>query len=107
MEPPASRSGRFVYKFASSQQAFHPPDMHVIGEAEEGEAAQKLAAELQPRVRLPDVKMPGSDRARSGRIPVPNVLCGVSGYMDKNIRDEQRLAGIRRAASADPSIPGE
>ncbi|HET9913221.1 MAG TPA: response regulator transcription factor, partial [Anaerolineales bacterium] len=38
-------------------------DMRVIGEAEDGDTAKKMVAELQPRVLLLDLKMPGLSSA--------------------------------------------
>src|SRR5512143_632923 len=96
------------------------PDLRVIGEAEDGDAAQNLVAELQPRVLLLDLKMPGLSSAEVEkwvRNNFPNVItlvltahdrdaylsqmleAGVSGYMDKNTRGEQLIAAIRRAVS--------
>lgn len=37
------------------------PDMSVVGEAEDGEAAVRRAAELRPNVVLMDIEMPGMD----------------------------------------------
>ena len=37
------------------------PDIEVVGEAEDGEAAVELAATLDPDVVLMDVRMPGMD----------------------------------------------
>jgi DNA-binding NarL/FixJ family response regulator len=98
------------------------PDLRVIGEAEDGDAAQKLVAELQPRVLLLDLKMPGLSSAEIEkwvRSNFPNVItlvltahdrdaylsqmldAGVSAYMDKNTRGEQLIAAIRRAVSGE------
>jgi DNA-binding NarL/FixJ family response regulator len=97
-------------------------DMRVIGEAENGDAAKKLVAELQPRVLLLDLKMPGLSSAEVEkwvRSHFPNIVtlvltshdrdaylsqmldAGVSGYMDKNTRGEQLIAAIRRAVSGE------
>jgi DNA-binding NarL/FixJ family response regulator len=98
------------------------PDMRVIGEAEDGDAAQKLVAKLQPRVLLLDLKMPGLSSAELEkwvRSNFPNIVtlvltahdrdtylsqmldAGVAGYMDKNTRSEQLIAAIRRAVSGE------
>jgi DNA-binding NarL/FixJ family response regulator len=37
------------------------PDLEIVGEAEDGEAALKLYADLQPGIVLMDVRMPGMD----------------------------------------------
>ena len=41
------------------------PDLTVVGEAADGEAAVAAVAELQPDVVLMDIRMPGARRARS------------------------------------------
>jgi two-component system nitrate/nitrite response regulator NarL len=97
-------------------------DMRVIGEAEDGDTAQKMVAELQPRVLLLDLKMPGLSSAELEkwvRGNFPNIVtlvltahdrdtylsqmldAGVSGYMDKNTRGEQLIGAIRRAVSGE------
>ena len=98
------------------------PDMQIIGEAEDGDIAQRLVAELQPRVLLLDLKMPGLSSAelekwvRSNHPDIVTLVltshdrdaylsamidAGVSGYMDKNARGDQLIAAIRRAASGE------
>lgn len=104
------------------------PDISVIGEAEDGNTAQKLVAELRPRVLLLDLKMPGLSSAELEkwvRNNFPDIVtlvltshdrdvylsqmfdAGVSGYMDKNTRGEQLIAAIRRAASGEMLFSGE
>lgn len=104
------------------------PDLRVIGEAEDGDAAQKLVAELQPRVLILDLKMPGLSSAELEkwvRSNFPNTItliltahdrdiylsqmldAGVSGYMDKNTRGEQLIAAIRRAVSGEMLFSSE
>lgn len=104
------------------------PDLRVIGEAEDGDAAQRLVAELQPQVLLLDLKMPGLSSAeleRWVRSHFPETItlvltahdrdiylsqmleAGVSGYMDKNTRGEQLIAAIRRAASGEMLLSSE
>ncbi|HEX2993464.1 MAG TPA: response regulator transcription factor [Anaerolineales bacterium] len=104
------------------------PDLRVIGEAEDGDTAQKLVAELQPRVLLLDLKMPGLSSAQVEkwvRSNFPDVVtlvltahdrdvylsqmleAGVSGYMDKNTRGEQLIAAIRRAVNGEMLFSGE
>ncbi|HMB21356.1 MAG: response regulator, partial [Chloroflexota bacterium] len=103
-------------------------DLRVIGEAEDGDAAQKLVAELQPRVLLLDLKMPGLSSAQVEkwvRSNFPDIVtlvltahdrdvylsqmleAGVSGYMDKNTRGEQLIAAIRRAVNGEMLFSGE
>ncbi|MEV6972742.1 response regulator transcription factor [Kitasatospora sp. NPDC093806] len=43
------------------------PDIEVVGEADEGEAAVRLAAELRPDVVLMDIRMPGTDGLEATR----------------------------------------
>lgn len=104
------------------------PDIRVIGEAEDGDVAQKLVAELQPQVLLLDLKMPGLSSAEVEkwvRSHFPNTItlvltshdrdiylsqmldAGVSGYMDKNTRAEQLIAAIRRAVSGEMLFSSE
>jgi DNA-binding NarL/FixJ family response regulator len=104
------------------------PDMRVIGEAEDGDAAKKLVAELQPQVLLLDLKMPGLSSAEVEkwvRSHFPNIVtlvltahdrdvylsqmldAGVSGYMDKSTRGEQLIAAIRRAVSGEMLFSSE
>jgi len=104
------------------------PDLRVIGEAEDGDMARKLVAELQPRVLLLDLKMPGLSSAEVEkwvRSHFPNIVtlvltahdrdaylsqmldAGVSGYMDKNTRGEQLIAAIRRAVRGEMLFSSE
>ncbi len=104
------------------------PDMHVIGEAEDGDTAQKLVAELQPQVLLLDLKMPGLSSAELEkwvRNNFPNTItlvltahdrdnylsqmldAGVAGYMDKKTRGEQLIAAIRRAVNGEMLFSSE
>src|SRR5512147_817931 len=97
-------------------------DLRVIGEAEDGDTAQKLVAELQPRVLILDLKMPGLSSAtleKWVRSNFPNTItlvltahdrdvylsqmldAGVSGYMDKQTRGEQLIAAVRRAVNGE------
>jgi DNA-binding NarL/FixJ family response regulator len=97
-------------------------DMRVIGEAEDGDTAQRMIAENQPQVLLLDLKMPGLSSAELEkwvRVHYPEIItlvltahdrdaylsqmleAGVSGYMDKNARGEQLIAAIRRAVSGE------
>lgn len=94
------------------------PDIKVIGEAPDGEAAQSMVADLQPDVLLLDLKMPGTPsyqvekwvRERYPQI-VTLILtahdrdfylasmmeAGAAGYLSKSDRAEKLIAAIRRA----------
>ncbi len=58
------------------------PDIELVGEAADGDAAQQLIAQLKPRVAVLDLVMPGAAPAD----------------IDKNERGEALLAAIRKAA---------
>lgn len=97
-------------------------DLHVIGEADNGEAAVALARELSPDIVLMDIRMPGTDGIEAtGRITSASddvrviilttfelddyvyeaVRAGASGFLLKRTRPEDLLAGIRTVASGD------
>ncbi|MER7794614.1 response regulator transcription factor [Streptomyces sp. NPDC097640] len=100
-------------------------DMALVGEAENGSAAVRLCAELQPDVVLMDVRMPGLDGieatrrivASGGRTRVlilttfdldeyahAGLRAGASGFLVKDARPEELLAGIRAVASGDAVV---
>jgi len=95
------------------------PDLELVGEAADGDAAQRLIAQLQPRVAVLDLVMPGASPAAimlwaAQYHPETAVLvltahdrdyylsrmlnAGAVGYLDKNARGEALLDAIRRAA---------
>lgn len=95
------------------------PDMYVIGEIENSEEAQRLLAELRPKIVLLDLVMPGFSPAgfeRWARENYPATItlvltahdrdaylasmidAGAAGYLDKKLRGEQLIDAIRRAA---------
>ena len=99
--------------------------MALVGEAETGSAAVRLCAELQPDVVLMDVRMPGLDGieathrivASGGRTRVlilttfdldeyahAGLRAGASGFLVKDARPEELLAGIRAVASGDAVV---
>jgi DNA-binding NarL/FixJ family response regulator len=98
------------------------PDIEVVGEAGDGAEAVTAAARLRPDVVLMDVRMPGTDGiTATGRIAVadgsPRVLVlttfdqdeyvfdalasGASGFLLKDARPEDLIAGIRSVAAGD------
>ncbi len=95
------------------------PDIELVGEAADGDAAQRLIAQLRPRVAVLDLVMPGASPAditlwAAQSHPETAVLvltahdrdyylsqmldAGAAGYLDKNERGEALLDAIRRAA---------
>jgi len=94
------------------------PDIEVIGEAEDGETARQVVADLQPDVLLLDLKMPGIpsyEVEKWVRQRYPQIVtliltahdrdfylasmmeAGASGYLSKSERAEKLVAAIRRA----------
>ncbi|MFD8420697.1 response regulator [Streptomyces sp. NPDC059466] len=101
------------------------PDTEVAGEAAHGAEAVRKAAELRPDVVLMDVRMPGMDGieatrriiATGGRSRVlvlttfdldeyahAALRAGASGFLLKDARPEELLAGIRAVAAGDAVI---
>ncbi|WP_409185419.1 response regulator [Amycolatopsis sp. VS8301801F10] len=107
------------------------PDLEVVGECGDGQAAVKLARELEPDVVVMDVRMPvldgitatgllaGADVARPVKVLVvtnfnldENVYqalrAGAAGFLLKDAPPEQLLHGIRTVASGaallDPEV---
>jgi DNA-binding NarL/FixJ family response regulator len=97
-------------------------DMEVVGEAADGGQAIAQTASLSPDVVLMDIRMPGTDgieatRRIAAQQPDVRVLilttfdldeyafnglrAGASGFLLKNVRTEELLAGIRAVASGD------
>ena len=95
------------------------PDMLVVGEAQDGNEAQKLMAELRPDVLLLDLKMPGlsafeiHEWARAHYPKTVTIIltahdrdfylagmmeAGTAGFLTKSERAEDLITGIRRAA---------
>lgn len=104
------------------------PGMTVLGEASRGSEAVRMAASLNPDVVLMDVRMPGMDGieatrrilAAGGRSRIlilttfdldeyahGALRAGASGFLLKDARPEELLAGIRAVATGDAVIaPG-
>ncbi|PBC75481.1 LuxR family two component transcriptional regulator [Streptomyces sp. TLI_235] len=101
------------------------PDTAVVGEAGHGAEAVRLAAELRPDVVLMDIRMPGMDGIEATRLIVAaggrsRVLvlttfdldeyahaalrAGASGFLLKDARPEELLAGIRAVAEGDAVV---
>ncbi|MET8168150.1 response regulator transcription factor [Streptomyces sp. NPDC005329] len=101
------------------------PETDVVGEAAHGAEAVRKTAELRPDVVLMDVRMPGMDGieatrrivAAGGRSHVlvlttfdldeyvhAALRAGASGFLLKDARPEELLAGIRAVASGDAVI---
>ncbi|MFE2508213.1 response regulator [Streptomyces naganishii] len=101
------------------------PETEVVGEAAHGAQAVRMAAEMRPDVVLMDVRMPGMDGIEATRRIVAagersRVLvlttfdldeyvhaalrAGASGFLLKDARPEELLAGIRAVAVGDAVI---
>ena len=101
------------------------PGMSVVGEADNGAQAVRLAADLRPDVVLMDVRMPGVDGieatrrivAAGGRTRVlilttfdldeyayAGLRAGASGFLLKDARPEELLAGIQAVATGDAVV---
>lgn len=95
------------------------PDIEIVGEAENGDEVQTLVAQVQPRILLLDLKMPGPHPAEIEkwvRTNYPNTVtlvltahdrdsyltkmidAGAAGLIDKSESGERLLGAIRRAA---------
>jgi DNA-binding NarL/FixJ family response regulator len=99
------------------------PDLHVVGEAVDGNDAVAKVAELAPDVVLMDVRMPGLDGIAATRRVLAQPGCtarvvmlttfdmdeyvyeslraGASGFLLKDIRAELLVAGIRAVNSGE------
>ena len=106
------------------------PDIAVVGEAADGDAAVRQAQRLRPDVVLMDVRMPGSDgleatrQLMAGEVAPPRIVIlttfdldeyvyaairsGACGFLLKDVTPEQLVAAVRSVAVGDallaPSI---
>lgn len=99
------------------------PDLHVVGEASDGEQVSALVADLRPDVVLMDVRMPGIDGIAATRALLADPSCearvvmlttfdmdeyvyqaleaGASGFLLKDVQPELLVAGIRSVHGGD------
>ena len=101
------------------------PDMHVVGEAADGEAAWQAAKELEPDVLVMDLSMPllgGAEATARVRRDCPNVKvlaltvheerlyltpllrAGASGYVLKRAASSELVRAVRTVAAGDTYI---
>ncbi|MFC8666316.1 response regulator [Streptomyces sp. NPDC057199] len=101
------------------------PGLEGVGEAEHGTEAVRMAAELRPDVVLMDIRMPGMDGleatrrivAAGGRTRIlivttfdldeyayEGLRAGASGFLLKDARPEELVAGIRAVATGDAVV---
>ena len=98
------------------------PEMKVVGEAQDGDETRQLVAKLRPQVLLLDLRMPGMSAAELEkwvRSHYPSTItlvltahdrdaylaymmdAGVSGFIDKNVKDSHLILAIRRAVKGE------
>ncbi|MEV7736199.1 response regulator transcription factor [Streptomyces sp. NPDC088921] len=101
------------------------PGLEAVGEAEHGAEAVRMAAEVRPDVVLMDIRMPGMDgieatrriTATGGRTRVlivttfdldeyayEGLRAGASGFLLKDARPEELVAGIHAVATGDAVV---
>ena len=101
------------------------PDIHIVGQAADGDEAIALARQLRPDVILMDIRMPGTDgvaatRAIRSALPDARVIilttfdddeyllaalrAGACGYLLKDMPSEQLAEAIRAAVRGESPI---
>ena len=101
------------------------PDIHIVGQASDGQEAIALARQLKPQVVLMDIRMPGTDgvtatRAIHAELPDTQIIilttfdddeyvlaglrAGACGYLLKDMPSEQLADAIRAAVRGDSPI---
>ncbi|WP_374712944.1 response regulator [Symbiobacterium terraclitae] len=101
------------------------PEIQVVGEAENGEEAARLAAELRPDVILMDLIMPGVDGIEGTKrclaacpetrvivltsmpddeLVVPAIRAGALSYILKDISADELAETIKKAVSGKPTL---
>ena len=104
------------------------PDIHVVGEASDGEEAVKLARSLKPQVVVMDCALPGINGLQATRkilqlLPETLILmlsmhteetwvrqaidAGARGYMLKNAMDLELSSAIRRIVKGETVLDGQ
>lgn len=100
-------------------------DIQVVGEACDGAAAAKLAAELKPDVILMDLMMPGTDGIEGTKLclaacpgvrvivltsmpddqnVMPAIRAGALSYLLKDVSADELADAIRKAAAGKPTL---
>ncbi len=121
-----------VVRAGTRQLLERQPDLHVVGEAADGEEAVRLAKELKPHVVVMDVRMPkmsGVEATRRIKQELPEVAvlvltahdddeyvfallqAGANGYLLKTAEMEELVKAIRAVAAGqsalDPVVTGK